>query len=80
MVNHPNRGWRSRWTVDLESSTATHSDGWKFKFSADEEGPLILEGECIFQPSSVTEDDMDVIARIATEAGEIYTEALNARH
>ncbi len=33
MANHRNRGWRSRWSIDLEAATAKHRDGWVFKFS-----------------------------------------------
>lgn len=27
MTNHPNRGWRGRWTVDIEAASAAHGGG-----------------------------------------------------
>ena len=80
MTNHPNRGWRSRWFIDLETSTATHSDGWVFKFSpvADQAGAF--DWECIAQPSPLTLEQIAKSNRIAREAGDIYIEARNARH
>lgn len=80
MVNHPNRGWRSRWSIDLETATTTHRDGWIFKFSpvAGEIGAF--DGECVAQPTPLTQEHMAQAARIAREAGEIYIEARNARH
>lgn len=80
MTNHPNRGWRSRWSVNIETATATHRDGWAFKFSqaAGETGEF--DGKCIDQPSPMTPEYMAKAARIAREAGDIYIEARNARH
>lgn len=80
MVNHPNRNWRSRWSIDLETATATHCDGWIFQFSpvADEAGAF--DGKCIGQPSPLTPDHLAKAARIAREAGDIYIEARHDRH
>lgn len=80
MSNHPNRGWRSRWSVDLESATATHRDGWIFKFSIVDGSPGFYDGECVGQPSPLTPDRMIGAARIAREAGDIYIEAQQGRH
>lgn len=81
MVNHPNRGWRSRWSVDLETATATHRDGWEFKFSpAEEDAPGAFDGKCIGQPSPLTQAHIAQAARIAREAGDIYIEARENRH
>lgn len=78
MTNHPNRGWRSRWSVDLNSSTATHRDGWVFRFAlADDD---MLDGECIAQPEPFTAAHMAQVARLAREAGQIFQEVRNARH
>jgi len=74
MSNHPNRGWRSRWSVDLESSTASHRDGWAFKFSQVAGFPGVYDGECINQPVPMTRDHLAQAARVAREAGEIYVE------
>lgn len=80
MVNHPNRGWRSRWTVDLESATATHRDGWVFRFTAAEDQPGAFDGACVGQPSPLTGTHLANAARIAREAGDIYIEARHGRH
>lgn len=77
MSNHPNRGWRSRWTVDLETGTATHRDGWKFSFSQGPSGAF--DGRCTAQPSPLTPAHRSGAARIAREAGDIYIEARKAR-
>jgi len=80
MVNHPNRGWRSRWSINLETATATHRDGWVFQFSpvAGEAGAF--DGKCICQPAPLTPEMIKNAARIAREAGDIYIEARNGRH
>lgn len=80
MTNHPNRGWRSRWTVDLEAATATHRDGWVFRFSpvAGEAGAY--DGVCITNPEPLTTEHMKIAARVAREAGDIWIEARDARH
>lgn len=80
MVNHPNRGWRSRWSVNLETATAMHRDGWTFKFSPAEGETGVFDGKCTDQPSPLTPEHMANAARIASEAGYIYIEARNGRH
>lgn len=83
MVNHPNRGWRSRWSIDLESATATHRDGWVFKFSPVDGEPGAFDGECVVMPappSPLTQEHLAQASRIAREAGDIYIEARNDRH
>jgi len=80
MTNHPNRGWRSRWTIDLETATATHRDGWVFRFFPVNGEPGIFDGKCIGQPTPLTAAHVAQAARIAREAGDIYIEARNARH
>lgn len=79
MTNHPNRNWRRRWIVDLEAATATHADGWVFRFApADEAGAF--DGKCIGQPQPLTREHLERAPRIAREAGEIYIEARRGRH
>jgi len=80
MVNHPNRGWRSRWMVDLEAATATHRDGWVFQFSPDASETDAFDGECIGQPDPITPEQMREATRIAREAGDIFIEARRGRH
>lgn len=78
MKNHPNRNWRRRWTIDLAAATATHADGWVFRFTpADEAGAF--DGACIAHPEPLTADHMARATRIAREAGEIYVEARRPR-
>lgn len=80
MVNHPNRNWRSRWSVNLEAATATHVDGWIFKFTPADGEPGAFDGECVGQPAPLLPEHAAQAARIAREAGEIYIEARRARH
>lgn len=80
MTNHPNRGWRSRWTVDLDTATATHRDGWRFRFSPDAGEAGAFDGQCIAQPDPLTPAHLREAARIAREAGEAYIEACRGRH
>lgn len=80
MANHPNRNWRSRWSINLETATATHRDGWVFAFSPDAGEPGAFDGRCIGQPDPLTEAHIAQAARIAREAGDIYIEAREARH
>lgn len=80
MVNHPNRGWRSRWSINLETAIATHRDGWVFKFSPVAGEPGAFDGKCIDQPSPLTSEHMAKATRIAREAGDIYIEARDGRH
>lgn len=79
MTNHPNRGWRSRWTVDLEAGTAEHEDGWLFVFERIKDGSGAMEGHCIRAPAPIDETDVPQMAqagRIAREAGEIFAETM----
>ena len=80
MANHPNRGWRSRWTVDLERSTATHRDGWVFRFTPVDGEVGVFDGDCVGWPEPLTAEHQAQAARIAREAGDAYVEARNARH
>lgn len=80
MVSHPNRGWRARWTVDLEAATAEHRDGWTFRFEPVEGAPGVFDGECVAQPDPFKPEHMHDAARIAREAGEIFVEARRCRN
>ncbi len=80
MVNHPNRSWRARWSVDLDTATATHRDGWQFRFAPAEDAPGAFDGECIAQPEPFKPEHMREAARIAREAGDIFIEARRGRH
>ena len=79
MVNHPNRGWRSRWSIDLETATVTHRDGWVFKFAPVSGEVGEFDGKCVGQPSAITQEMIHDAQRIAREAGNIYIEARHGR-
>ena len=66
--NHPNRGWRSRWSFDVGRSVASHWSGWEFSFK-NTEG--VLHYECIKRPQV----EAAKFERIAQEALTIYREA-----
>ncbi len=78
--NHPNRGWRARWSVDLDAASATHQDGWAFCFTPSTGENGAFDGQCIAQPSPLTAAHLAQAARRAREAGEIYVEARRGRH
>lgn len=63
------------WTIDLEASTASHQDGWVFKFSPVPDEPGALDGECVGQPEKLTSDAIVSAARLAREAGEAFMAA-----
>lgn len=80
MANHPNRNWRSRWSVDLEAATATHRDGWVFCFVPAPGQPGAFDGRCVARPDPLTPVHAQQAARVAREAGEVYIAARQGRH
>lgn len=79
MSDPSKRTWRSCWSIDLEAATATHRDGWVFKFAPADDEPGAFEGKCIAQPTPLTEEHTAHAARIAREAGDAYIAAKNAK-
>jgi len=75
MTNHPNRNWRQCWTVDLEAREARHIDGFVFRFERAEDDPRAWDGKCITCPPDIVSFDRGQLARIAREAGEIWSES-----
>lgn len=80
MSNHPNRNWRSRWTVDLEAATATHQNGLVVRFAPAEDEPGAYDGEVIAGLEALAGMDGQALARLMREAGDIYVEARHGRH
>lgn len=68
------------WTVNLDAATATHPDGWVFKFSPADDTPGAFDGACIGQPEKITPAHLASAARIAREAGDAYIKARADRH
>ena len=80
-MTHDNRNWQRRWTVDFESQTATHVDGWVFKFErGEEDGQVFFDGRLIAQPQNLTPEKIKNAARIAREAGEVWNRARDLRN
>jgi len=79
MTNHPNRNWRSRWTVDLEKREARHIDGWAFRFDRTDDDPRAWDGKCVSIPADM-EMDASAISRICREAGDIFVEVRNKKN
>lgn len=75
MANHPNRGWRKRWRVDLSACTATHESGVVVKFERAQDGEF--DGTVTNQPDA---SDIAGLPRLLSEAGDIYYEHLQGRH
>lgn len=81
MTSHPNRNWRSRWSVSLDEQTATHRDGFVFKFTPVDGEQGVFDGVCIKTPPPPhTKELMQRAPRLAREAGEIWNEARRERH
>jgi hypothetical protein len=80
MSNHPNRGWRRRWTVDLETSTIAHQNGLVVRFAPVEDEPGVYDGEVIAGMESLIGMDGQALARLMREAGDIFVEARRGRH
>ena len=77
---HNNRNWQRRWSVDFEAQTATHQDGWVFKFTKiEEDGQTVFDGKLIKQPDNLTPEQILNAQRIAQEAGEAWQRARAAR-
>lgn len=64
----------------VAAATATHRDGWVFRFwpVAGESG--VFGGVCVAQPSPLEPEQQLQFARIAKEAGTMYIEARAGRH
>ena len=76
-MTHPNRNWQRRWSVDFETQTATHEDGWVFEFSKIADG--VFDGHLIAQTENLTIEQIKNAPRIAREAGEAWERARKAR-
>lgn len=80
MTNHPNRGWRSRWTVDSVRCEARHGpSGLVVRFQPHPEGGWAGEptnGEDVFAGIVQVHGDRaaSMVARLMREAGEIFGE------
>ena len=75
MANHPNRGWRSRWSVDVDKRTAIHREGWVFKFNfVENNGEKNLAYECVGKPEHNTQGLDAKFERVAEEALKVYQE------
>lgn len=78
MVNHPNRGWRNKWRVDLSACRATHLSGLIVEFKQSDDGGW--DGTCpnyqeIFK--EINQSAANRFARLMREAGDIYKECLD---
>lgn len=76
-MSHPNRNWQRKWSVDFETQTARHEDGWVFEFSKVADG--VFDGRLIAQPENLTLEQIKNAHRIAKEAGEAWERARKNR-
>lgn len=77
IMAHPNRNWQRKWSVDFETQTARHEDGWVFEFSKVADG--VFDGRLIAQPERLTLEQIKNAPRIAKEAGEAWERARRNR-
>lgn len=75
--NHPNRNWRSKWSVSTHDLTATHQPtGLVVQFQQAEGGkPGELDGR-IPDGTPIAPDWVGGLPRLLSEAGDIMAEAL----
>ena len=64
-----------KWSINLATGTVTHAEGWVFKFQPAKDEPGAFDGVCIAQPEVITEEHISIAARIASAAGDAYSEA-----
>lgn len=81
-MSHPpvRRSQHQPWSVDLESATAVHREGWVFRFSPADDDPGAFIGQCISQPKHLTPAQLNNAAGIAREAGDAFIRARRMRH
>ena len=72
--------WHELWTVDLETATVTHVDGWAFRFTPAKGPRGVFDGEIVGQPNPLTQAHMQSAAQIARQAGEAFMDARRRRH
>lgn len=87
MTSHPNRGWRSRWTVDTVRREARHGPtGLVVRFARAADDPAALDGEAV-NDSEIAEALAErhglhaaarMLARLLREAGDVYSERANS--
>lgn len=80
MLNYGTPRPHSTWTIDFESVTVRHCDGWIFHFSPVDGDPGAFNGECVGCPLPLTQAHMAVGQQIAQEAGSVFIEARRSRH
>lgn len=82
MSNHPNRGWRARWTIDAARREARHGpSGLVVRFRPDAGEPGAWDGDAV-NGAEVAEalaerhgaDAPRMLARLMREAGEAWSE------
>jgi hypothetical protein len=85
MTAHPNRGWRSRWSVDLQKMQAhhgptglvvrfvRHGDGW------DGQSPNVYEVFAALKSTTPAKHLASTLARLLREAGDIFSEKNHER-
>jgi len=74
MTQHPDRNWRSSWTVDLKTREARHADGWIFLYECAGDAPRAWDGKCVQFPAKGNLYASQ-IARICREAEDIWSKA-----
>jgi hypothetical protein len=73
VTNHPNRGWRRRWTVHLDSLVAVHETGVTVRGLDDPSRPTIQFKLENVETVKGTQWEHDV-GRLVTEAVKLFTE------
>lgn len=82
MTNHPNRGWRARWTVDAAQREARHGpSGLVVRFRPHPEGGWTGEATNAQEIGAEIlrvhgERAASMLARLMREAGEIFQEKI----
>jgi len=72
----------TEWQIDLSAGTATHADGWVFRFhlAKNDNQNFQLDFECIDWPEETTRILSSEFDRLLEEATNSYVYALKKRH
>jgi len=79
MANHPNRGWRGKWTVDPSTQCVQHKSGLIVRLDNLTDDPQTSDGTALVVPEElqpITKKNLARLTRLMREACDIYFERM----